>query len=76
MSSVGPVAHAPSSSSRAGLATQLKTDFLRGRYVSANWDVTDLMNKSQQIIDENLLWTRVTGQEQVMPSGTHVYLAR
>ncbi|GAA6002738.1 SDR family oxidoreductase [Rhodotorula paludigena] len=56
------------------LATQLKTDFLRGRYVSANWDVTDLMNKSQQIIDENLLWTRVTGQEQVMPKGTHVYL--
>lgn len=74
MSSVEPVAHAPSSSSRTGLATQLKTDFLRGRYVSANWDVTDLMNKSQQIIDENLLWTRVSGQEQVMPKGTHVYL--
>ncbi|BGP51570.1 hypothetical protein JCM10450v2_007517 [Rhodotorula kratochvilovae] len=57
------------------LATQPKADFLRGRYVSANWDVTDLLKKAPEIVARDLLWTRVVGQEQVMPKNTHVHLS-
>ncbi|BGP43364.1 hypothetical protein JCM10449v2_007396 [Rhodotorula kratochvilovae] len=57
------------------LATQPKADFLRGRYVSANWDVTDLLKKAPEIVERDLLWTRVVGQEQVMPKNTHVHLS-
>ncbi|GAA5824777.1 hypothetical protein JCM5353_004439 [Sporobolomyces roseus] len=50
------------------LATQEeKVDFLRGKYVSANWDVDELVQKKDEILEKNLLWTRVVGQEQVMP---------
>ncbi|BGP19961.1 hypothetical protein JCM10213_006737 [Rhodosporidiobolus nylandii] len=48
------------------LATQEKADFLRGKYVSANWDVDELVAKKDEILEKDLLWTRVTGQEQVM----------
>ncbi|GAA5951139.1 hypothetical protein JCM21900_005735 [Sporobolomyces salmonicolor] len=49
------------------LATQDKADFLRGRYCSSNWDVDELLAKKDEIISKDLLWTRVIGQEQVMP---------
>ncbi|GAA6011620.1 hypothetical protein JCM10207_002681 [Rhodosporidiobolus poonsookiae] len=49
------------------LATQDKADFLRGRYISANWDVDEVLAKKNEIVEKNLLWTRVVGQEQVMP---------
>ncbi|GJN92775.1 hypothetical protein Rhopal_005813-T1 [Rhodotorula paludigena] len=49
------------------LATQPAADFLRGRYVSATWDVDQLVAKKQEIEDKDLLWTRVVGQEQPMP---------
>ncbi|GAA6011624.1 hypothetical protein JCM10207_002682 [Rhodosporidiobolus poonsookiae] len=48
------------------LATQNSADFLRGRYISANWDVDEVLAKKNEIIEKNLLWTRVVGQEQVM----------
>lgn len=56
------------------LATSKKADFLRGRYVSANWDVDQLVAKRDEIVQKDLLWTRVVGQEQVMPHSTHVHL--
>ncbi|GAA5917820.1 hypothetical protein JCM8208_000400 [Rhodotorula glutinis] len=56
------------------LATQSKADFLRGRYVSANWDVTALVNKASDVVERDLLWTRVVGQEQVMPRSSQVHL--
>ncbi|GAA5920107.1 hypothetical protein JCM1841_004102 [Sporobolomyces salmonicolor] len=49
------------------LATQDDADFLRGRYVSANWDVDELVAKKAEIVSKDLLWTRVVGQEQIMP---------
>ncbi|BGP27598.1 short-chain dehydrogenase/reductase SDR family protein [Rhodotorula toruloides] len=57
------------------LATQSDADFLRGRYVSANWDITQLLEKRDEIIEKNMLWTRVLGQEQVMPNATQVHIA-
>ncbi|GAA5989879.1 hypothetical protein JCM10908_002360 [Rhodotorula pacifica] len=57
------------------LATSTKADFLRGRYVSANWDVDQLVAKQGEIIEKDLLWTRVVGQEQVMPKSTHVHFS-
>ncbi|GAA5955783.1 hypothetical protein JCM3765_001851 [Sporobolomyces pararoseus] len=48
------------------LATDDRTDFLRGRYVLANWDVEELLAKKEEILEKNLLWTRVVGQEQIM----------
>ncbi|GAA5881628.1 hypothetical protein JCM16303_005518 [Sporobolomyces ruberrimus] len=49
------------------LATQQdKTEFLRGRYVSANWDVDELLAKKDEVLEKDLLWTRVVGQEQIM----------
>jgi len=57
-----------------GLATQSKADFLRGRYVSANWDVNELVKKAPEVIERDLLWTRVVGQEQVMPKTSQVHL--
>ncbi|GAA5955645.1 hypothetical protein JCM3765_001811 [Sporobolomyces pararoseus] len=48
------------------LATSDETDFLRGKYVSANWDVDELLAKKDEIIEKDLLWTRVVGQEQIM----------
>ncbi|TNY20197.1 putative oxidoreductase [Rhodotorula diobovata] len=56
------------------LATQSKADFLRGRYVSANWDVNELVKKAPEVIERDLLWTRVVGQEQVMPKTSQVHL--
>jgi hypothetical protein len=48
------------------LATQgEKVDFLRGRFLVANWDVDELLAKRDEIVNKNLLWTRVVGQEQV-----------
>jgi hypothetical protein len=48
------------------LATQgSKVDFLRGRYVSCNWDVDELLALRGEIEGKNLLWTRMLGQEQV-----------
>jgi hypothetical protein len=48
------------------LATQgEKVDFLRGRYSAATWDVDELLAKREEIEMNNLLWTRVVGQEQV-----------
>ncbi|GAA6019535.1 hypothetical protein JCM10207_003735 [Rhodosporidiobolus poonsookiae] len=49
------------------LATQDSADFLRGRYISANWDVDEVLAKKDEIVAKDLLWTRVAGQEQVMP---------
>ncbi|GAA5907755.1 hypothetical protein JCM6882_008964 [Rhodosporidiobolus microsporus] len=49
------------------LATQDKADFLRGRYLSANWDVDELLARQSEIVEQDLLWTRVRGMEQVMP---------
>ncbi|GAA5888894.1 hypothetical protein JCM5296_005035 [Sporobolomyces johnsonii] len=49
------------------LATQDDADFLRGRYVCANWDVDELVAKKAEIVSKDLLWTRVVGQEQIMP---------
>ena len=40
-----------------------ESDFLRGRYISCNWDVDQLLAKKEEIIKKNLLWTRVIGQE-------------
>ncbi|BGO95461.1 hypothetical protein NBRC10512_006139 [Rhodotorula toruloides] len=57
------------------LATQSDADFLRGRYVSANWDVRELLAKKGEIVEGNLLWTRVVGQEQVMPNTSQVHIA-
>ncbi|BGP35314.1 hypothetical protein JCM10296v2_007150 [Rhodotorula toruloides] len=57
------------------LATQSDADFLRGRYVSANWDVSELLTKKGEIVENNLLWTRVVGQEQVMPNTSQVHIA-
>ncbi|BGP31109.1 hypothetical protein JCM10296v2_002873 [Rhodotorula toruloides] len=57
------------------LATQSDADFLRGRYVSANWDVSELLAKKGEIVENNLLWTRVVGQEQVMPDTSQVHIA-
>lgn len=120
---------ADSRDERAGLATQSKADFLRGRYVSANWvrlvllslllpllppggtssslsnlvvprpprppsppsrsftdalslplslaraqDVTELVKKAPDVVERDLLWTRVVGQEQVMPRSSQVHL--
>lgn len=59
----------------AGLATQSDADFLRGRYVSANFDVSELLAKKGEIVQNNLLWTRVVGQEQVMPNTSQVHIA-
>ncbi|GAA5846698.1 hypothetical protein JCM9279_003417 [Rhodotorula babjevae] len=56
------------------LATQSKADFLRGRYVSANWDVTELVKKEPDVVERDLLWTRVVGQEQVMPRSSQIHL--
>jgi NAD(P)-dependent dehydrogenase (short-subunit alcohol dehydrogenase family) len=55
----------------AGFALWLVTsgervDFLRGKFVSANWDVEELLAKKDEIEARDLLWTRVVGQEQVM----------
>jgi hypothetical protein len=47
------------------LATRPEADFLRGRYVSCNWDVGELLAKREVIEGSNLLWTRTLGQEQV-----------
>jgi hypothetical protein len=54
----------------AGFALWLATqgpavDFLRGRYVACSWDVGELLAMRAKIEGENLLWTRVLGQEQV-----------
>jgi hypothetical protein len=54
----------------AGFALWLATkgdalDFLRGRYVSCNWDVDEILALRGEIESKNLLWTRVIGQEQV-----------
>ncbi|EGU11502.1 putative Oxidoreductase, short chain dehydrogenase/reductase family [Rhodotorula toruloides ATCC 204091] len=57
------------------LATQSDADFLRGRYVSANFDVSELLAKKGEIVQNNLLWTRVVGQEQVMPNTSQVHIA-
>lgn len=44
-----------------GLATWLAAwegptrDFLRGKYVSANWDVNELLNREKEIVDQGLL---------------------
>ena len=121
---------ADSPDERAGLATQSKADFLRGRYVSANWvrlvllslllsllplccasfshlsslvvprpprppsppsrsftdplslplsllraqDVAELVKKAPDVVERDLLWTRVVGQEQVMPRSSQVHL--
>jgi NAD(P)-dependent dehydrogenase (short-subunit alcohol dehydrogenase family) len=43
-----------------------RVDFLRGKFVSANWDVEELLAKKDEIEGRDLLWTRVVGQEQVM----------
>ncbi|GAA5903148.1 SDR family oxidoreductase [Sporobolomyces salmoneus] len=48
------------------LATDEKADFLRGKYVSANWDIEELLAKKDEILEKDLLWTRVVGQEQIM----------
>lgn len=46
------------------LATQVeKTEFLRGRYVSANWDVDEILERKEDIISKGLFWTRIVGQE-------------
>jgi hypothetical protein len=48
------------------LATQgSEVDFLRGRYVSCNWDAEEILALREEIKSKNLLWTRVLGQEQV-----------
>jgi hypothetical protein len=54
----------------AGFALWLVTqgtavDFVRGRYLSSNWDVSELLAKQAEITSRNLLWTRTLGQEQV-----------
>ncbi|GAA5858638.1 hypothetical protein JCM8547_001401 [Rhodosporidiobolus lusitaniae] len=49
------------------LATQDKADFLRGKYVSANWDVDELIAKKDEILKGDLLWTRVVGQASAVP---------
>jgi NAD(P)-dependent dehydrogenase (short-subunit alcohol dehydrogenase family) len=43
-----------------------RVDFLRGKFVSANWDVEELLAMKDEIEGRDLLWTRVVGQEQVM----------
>jgi hypothetical protein len=54
----------------AGFALWLATqgsalNFLRGRYVSCQWDVDEILALRENIERKNLLWTRVVGQEQV-----------
>ncbi|KIJ34717.1 hypothetical protein M422DRAFT_51938 [Sphaerobolus stellatus SS14] len=39
-----------------------KTEFLRGRFVDANWDVDELLAKKGEIVEKGLLWTSVNGQ--------------
>jgi len=47
------------------LATQgKKADFLRGRFISANWDVNDLLEREEEIVKKGLLFMRVLGYEQ------------
>jgi NAD(P)-dependent dehydrogenase (short-subunit alcohol dehydrogenase family) len=43
-----------------------RVNFLRGKFVSANWDVEELLAMKDEIEGRDLLWTRVVGQEQVM----------
>ncbi|POY73052.1 hypothetical protein BMF94_3890 [Rhodotorula taiwanensis] len=54
------------------LATSKESDFLRGRYVSATWDVTELLGKRDEILEKDLLWTRVVGQEQASLQRAHI----
>ena len=35
--------------------TTSRADFLRGRFISANWDVTELEARRQEIIERDLL---------------------
>jgi hypothetical protein len=46
-----------------------RVDFLRGRYVNANWDVQELLARRTEIEAKGLLWTRTIGQEQVHADG-------
>jgi hypothetical protein len=49
------------------LATQGdKVDFLRGRFSSAIWDVDELLGKKEEIEKNDLLWTRLVGQDLVL----------
>ena len=32
-----------------------KADYLRGRFISANWDVTELEQRKQEIVEKDLL---------------------
>ncbi|KAL8278931.1 hypothetical protein RQP46_008600 [Phenoliferia psychrophenolica] len=45
------------------LATQPKADFLRGRYSSCKWDVDELVARTSEVLEKNLLFTVVAGQE-------------
>jgi len=51
-----------------GLATWLAgwkgpdRSFLGGRYITANWDVEDLVERKDEIVKENLLKTNLTGK--------------
>lgn len=48
------------------LTTQVSTvDFLRGKYSSANWDVDQLLERKNEIVEKGWLWTRVLGQESL-----------
>lgn len=37
-----------------------KADFLRGRYVGVHWDVTELEQRKDEIVDKNLLKLQLT----------------
>ena len=40
--------------------TSPRADFLRGRYVSANWDIPELEAKKARVLAEDLLKLRLT----------------
>lgn len=39
--------------------TTERADFLTGRFLSANWDVTELEQRKQEIVGQNLLKLRL-----------------
>ncbi|KAK4705802.1 hypothetical protein P7C70_g391, partial [Phenoliferia sp. Uapishka_3] len=45
------------------LATQSSAEFLRGRYSSCNWDVTELVARKAEVEEKDLLFTVVAGVE-------------
>ncbi|KAM0750298.1 putative oxidoreductase [Meredithblackwellia eburnea MCA 4105] len=47
------------------LSTQPEAEFLRGKYSSCTWDIDELVAKKDEILEKNLLWTVVIGQEQI-----------